>query len=85
MSPDEKSNGHLVGVEQRFDLQLEQAIELRELFGAQKQIAEAQQDNERRIRSAMNMLGLGDRDLISGDLGDDKPHLVHRAASGPRP
>ena len=79
MSSDEKSNGHLIGVEQRFDLQLEQAVELRELFSTQKQIVEAHQENERRIRSALTLLGLMDRDIISADLGDVEPHLIHRS------
>ena len=55
-------------------LTLPQAIQLRGLYQARKEV-------EEKIHFGEQMLGVGDREIVSGDLGDENPHLMLR----PRP
>tara|TARA_R110000765_G_scaffold2319_1_gene7003 strand:- start:2380 stop:2580 length:201 start_codon:yes stop_codon:yes gene_type:complete len=52
-------------------LTLPQAVQLRGLYQARKEI-------EEKIHFGEQMLGIGDREIVSGDLGDDNPHLMLR-------
>ena len=61
-------NGAVI-LDDRLPLNLEQAISLRSLYQARKEI-------EERINFAEQMLGVGGREIVGGDLSDENPHLM---------
>jgi len=60
-----------VVMDDMINLTLPQAIQLRGLYQARKEV-------EEKIHFGEQMLGVGDREIVSGDLGDENPHLVLR-------
>ena len=62
------SNGAVL-LDDRLPLNLEQAVNLRSLYQARKEV-------EERIGFAEQMLGINGRDIVGGDLGDKNPHLM---------
>jgi hypothetical protein len=68
-----KKGGSVV-MDDMISLTLPQAIQLRGLYQARKEV-------EEKIHFGEQMLGVGDREIVSGDLGDENPHLMLR----PRP
>ena len=63
--------GGSVVMDDMISLTLPQAVQLRGLYQARKEI-------EEKIHFGEQMLGIGDREIVSGDLGDDNPHLMLR-------
>lgn len=66
------SNGAVI-LDDRLPLNLEQTVNLRNLYQARKEI-------EERIGLAEQMLGINGREIIGGHLGDDNPHLMLKPA-----
>jgi hypothetical protein len=58
-----------VTMDERIVLNAQQAEGLRSLYGARKEI-------ETRIAFAEQMVGVQGREIVSGDLGDENPHLM---------
>ena len=56
-------------MDDRLQLNAQQAVNLRELYIARKQISE-------KIAFAEDMLGIQGREIVGGDLGEENPHLM---------
>jgi len=63
------STNGVVILDDRVPLNLEQAVSLRNLYQARKEI-------EERIVFAEQMLGINGREIVGGHLGDENPHLM---------
>jgi len=72
-------NGELI-MDERVPLTLEQAVSLRNLFQAKKERIDGVQNIDASIELAYQMLGIQGREIIAGELGDDNPHLMLKAA-----
>jgi len=65
------TNGAIVGEGEPFNIQVDQAEMLAQLFAQSKEIQE-------RIQFALVAMGLGNMDIVSGELGGERPHLIVR-------
>ena len=63
-----------VTMDERIVLSAEQAEGLRALYGARKEL-------ENRIAFAEQMVGIQGREVVSGELGGDNPHLMLKPIS----
>ena len=72
-------NGEII-LDERLPLTLEQAISLRSLFQAKKERLDGVQNIDASIELAYQMLGIQGREIVAGELGDDDPHLMVKAA-----
>jgi hypothetical protein len=81
MSSEQKINGELLDVEERFELKGEQAVGLRDLFNAKKRCVEDGQQIDAQIDIALRMIGIGGREIIRGELADDDPYLIIKSSS----
>lgn len=81
MSSEQKINGELLDVEERFELETEQAVGLRDLYNAKKRWVEVGQQIDAQIDVAHRMIGIGGREIIRGELADDDPYLIIKTSS----
>ena len=72
------TNGAIL-MDERLALTPEQAFSLRTLYQAKKERVEALQDIDGRIQLAYQMLGIENREMTAGDLGDEDPYLMPKA------
>lgn len=72
-------NGELI-MDERVPLTIEQAVSLRTLFQAKRERIDGLQNIDASIELAYQMLGIEGREIIAGELGDDNPHLMLKAA-----
>ena len=61
-----------ITMDDHITLNAAQAEGLRALYGARKEL-------ENRIAFAEQMIGIQGREVVSGDLGDESPHLILKA------
>ena len=69
------TNGELT-LDELVSLTLEQAVSLRTLFQAKKERLDGLQSIDASIELAYQMLGIEGREIVSGELGDENPHLM---------
>ena len=81
MSSEPKPNGHAPEDEERFDLEEEQAIGLRDLYNAKQRWVEVGQQIDAQIEIAHRMIGISGREIVRGELVEDDPYLIIKSSS----
>jgi hypothetical protein len=81
MSSEPKPNGHAPDDGERFDLEAEQAIGLRDLYNSKKRWIEVGQQIDAQIEIAHRMIGIAGCEVVEGDLADDDPYLIIKSSS----
>ena len=81
MSSDPRPNGEAAPEEERFELEEEQAVGLRDLYNAKKRWVEVGQQIDAQIEIAHRMIGISGREILRGELAEEDPSLIIKSSA----